>query len=395
MKSKEELIKFDIIMPTYNDSDTLVESLLSIINQDYKYFTLYVVDDGSTDDTKNIIKKFKKEYDKNNQIKYFYKENSDQLNAIKYVINYLDGDYVYICHSDDLLNDDVLKNVNNYISINKEYDSIISNLDIIDETGKLTGELKFYNYRNSKFVIPEMILNLGRNFYGDFGFCKKDIFIDKVYKNYLTWNGPFWLDVDSKEILNVKKADFNFFRYRVFSGNYINSDLGKLNVINGELRVLCNLLSEYYIPLFNLQYFVFKVFNKLKLRNIFIPIYFNRRTSNKSKARIIYYTLRKRFTDEEIKNNLFLNSIYNFYKNYNKRKIKIDKLDDTIYLGSDLRTFNKKILDNSISDFYVNIMIEMHRGFNEIEINKNIDINKVKDLLRFLCINKDVKITRK
>ena len=117
IKSKNEIFKFDIIMPTYNDSDTIIESLNSIINQDYKNFTLYVVDDGSTDDTKNIVKKFKKEFDKNNQIKYFYKENSDQLNAIKYVINYLEGDYVYICHSDDLLNDNVLKNVNNYLCI--------------------------------------------------------------------------------------------------------------------------------------------------------------------------------------------------------------------------------------------------------------------------------------
>lgn len=394
-KSKDEFFTFDIIMPTYNDSDTIVESLSSIINQGYENYTLYVVDDGSTDDTKNIVNKFKKEYDKNNHIKYFYKENSDQLNAIKYVINYLDGDYVYICHSDDLLNVDVLKNVNIYLHTHREYDSIISNLDIINEDGILTGELKFSNYKNNKNVIPEMILNLGRNFYGDFGFCKRSIFIDKVYKNYLTWNGPFWLDVDNKDILNVKKANFNFFKYRVFEGNYINSDLGRLNVINGELRVLCNLLSKYYIPLFNIQYFIFKSLNKLKLRNIYIPIYLNRETPNKNKTRIIYYTLRKRFSDEEINNNIFLRSLYNFYKNYKVRKITLDKLNDTIYLGSDLRTFNKKILDNSISDFYINILNEMSNGFNEIEIDKSVNIDKVKDLLRFLCINNEVKITRK
>ena len=40
-KSKDKFFKFDIIMPTYNDSDTITESLLSIINQDYKNFTLY------------------------------------------------------------------------------------------------------------------------------------------------------------------------------------------------------------------------------------------------------------------------------------------------------------------------------------------------------------------
>ena len=180
----------------------------------------------------------------------------------------------------------------------------------INEEGNLTGEIKVYDYKNNKNIIPEVILNLGRNLYCDFGFCKKDVFIDKVYKNYLTWNGPFWLDVDSKEILNVKKLDFNFFKYRVFSGNYVNSDLGKLCVINGELRVLCNLLSSYYIPLFKVQYFIFKVFNKLKLRNLFIPIYFNRETSNKNKAKIIYFTLRKRFSSSWLKTTIILKFLY-------------------------------------------------------------------------------------
>ena len=388
-------MKFDIIMPTYNDSDTIEESLLSIINQSYKNFTLFVVDDGSTDDTKKVIDNFKKKYDKNNQIKYFYKENSDQLNAIKLVINELKGDYVYICHSDDLLNEDVLKKVNEYLEADKSLDAIISDLDTINEEGKNTGVINIYNYKNNKNVIPEVILNLGRNLYCDFGFCKREVFIDKVYKNYLTWNGPFWLDVDSDEILNVKKVNFNFFRYRVFSGNYINNELGKLCVINGELRVLCNLLSKYYIPLFKVQYFLFKLFNKLKLRNIYIPIYFKKNMNNKYKSKIIYFVLRKRFSDEEITNNLFLNSINNFYKNYHHRKISIDKIDDTIYLGSDLRIFNKQILNNTISNFYINILSEMYKGFDEVVISKNIKIDDVNNLLRFLCINKEVKITRK
>ena len=388
-------MKFDIIMPTYNDGDSILKSLLAIINQSYKNFTLYVVDDGSTDNTKNIVEDFKKKYDKNNQVKYFYKENSDQLNAIKLVINELKGDYVYISHSDDLLNEDVLKNANEYLSSNKSLDAIISNLDTIDEDDNFTGVINIYKYKKSKSIVPELILNLGRNLYCDFAFCKREVFIEKVYKNYLTWNGPFWLDVDSHEILNINKVDFHFFKYRVFEGNYINNELGKLCVINGELRALCNLLSSYYIPLFKIQYIIFRFFNKLKLRNLFIPIYFEKETSSAYKSKIVYFVLRKRFTDEEISNNLFLNSINNFYKNYQHRKIEIDKIDDTVYLGSDLRIFNKKILNNTISNFYINILVEMNKGFDEVVIGKNVKIDDVNNLLRFLCINKEVKITRK
>ena len=79
-------------MPTYNDCDMIEESLLSFITQDYDNWELIIVDDGSTDDTKNTISMFKKKYDRNNKIKYLYQENRDQLNAIKRGENYISGD---------------------------------------------------------------------------------------------------------------------------------------------------------------------------------------------------------------------------------------------------------------------------------------------------------------
>ena len=62
-------MKIYVIMPTYNDSSTIVFSLDSILNQSYKNYEIIIVDDGSTDDTKNIIDKYKKSHDKDNKIK--------------------------------------------------------------------------------------------------------------------------------------------------------------------------------------------------------------------------------------------------------------------------------------------------------------------------------------
>ena len=95
--------KISVLMPTYNDGDSIIETLDSLINQTYKNWQLIIIDDGSTDDTKEVINNYKKEKDKDNKIKYVYEDNADQLNAILNGINYLDGDYVAILHSDDLL----------------------------------------------------------------------------------------------------------------------------------------------------------------------------------------------------------------------------------------------------------------------------------------------------
>ena len=82
-------MKIYILMPTYNDSSTIVYLLDSILRQNYKNYEIIIVDDGSTDDTKKVINNYKKKYDKDNKIKYIYQENKDQLNALKTACNHI------------------------------------------------------------------------------------------------------------------------------------------------------------------------------------------------------------------------------------------------------------------------------------------------------------------
>ena len=389
-------MKIYILMPTYNDSSTIVYSLDSILSQNYKNYEIIIVDDGSTDDTKKVINNYKKKYDKDNKIKYIYQENKDQLNALKTACNYIkeENSLVYILHSDDLLdNSDVFKKAINYMK-NNNYDAIISNVDTIDGNGNLSGKIKINKYINKKYIMPLQLLWLGRNLYIDSGFFRANIFLNQVYNNYLTWNGPFWLDLDSKSILNVKNVDFNFFKYRVFEKNYINNDLGKLCVINGEIRVVTRLLNYYYIPFYKAQFYMYRLFNKIKINKLFKPFYFNKEAKNKKE--VIKFFLRKRFTDIEITNNLYLNAIDNFYSKNTSRTIVIDEIPDDlpIYLGSDLRTFNKKIIENKLEEFYVNFLNEMQIGFDKIIINEKYK-EKITNIVKFLSIYGSVEIVFK
>lgn len=388
--------KVSIIMPTYNDCDTICETFDSIINQSYDNWELLICDDGSTDNTKKVIEDYKKKYDKNNKIKYFYQENADQLNALLHIIEYITGDFIYLLHSDDLLvNNEILDKMVNYMDENKEYDAIIADLVTIDENSKITGIQKVYDYIDKKYVLPLQLLWLGRNLYVDFAFHRKESFMKYVYKNYLLWNGPFWLNLEEPSYMKVKKVDFPFFKYRIYSGNYMHSNLGQLCIINGEIRIVTNLLKYFYIPCYKIQYLAFRTFNKLGLIKFYRPIYKNKETVDK--AEIIKFVLNKRFTDEEIKENIFLNSLLKFYQNFGiKRKIIVDiKKSMPIYLGKDMRVFNKKILNNELDNFYVNLMEEMQKGFNEIIVDNEEDKNIMIDITNFLCIHPYVKITIK
>ena len=58
-------------MPTYNNSNFIKESIESVINQNCIFWELIIVDDGSTDKTRNIVNT----YISDKRIKYCYQEN--------------------------------------------------------------------------------------------------------------------------------------------------------------------------------------------------------------------------------------------------------------------------------------------------------------------------------
>lgn len=384
-------MKLSILMPTYNDADTIIESLNSVKMQKSKNWELIIVNDGSTDKTEAIVKDYIKKNDFFDQIKYVYQENQDQLRAILHGSDYISGDYVMFLHSDDLLYDEnVVDNIFLEFENNKDVDALLHNLVKIDKDGNTIGEQKVKKYKKSKFDLPLMLLFLGRNIYIDVFIAKKAFFFSNIKDNYLTWNCPFWFDSDKiNNIPNIINSSFKYMKYRIYNNNYINNNLGKLNVINGELRTATTLMAFYNIPFHKLQFYNYRVFNKL---NINYPVYFQNKQF-KHKSEIIKFILDKRFENCTWMENIFLKSLYLFYKNQNSRTITIPKIADEekIYLGCDMRGFNKSILNNSLTDLYTLVLTEMQKGFSKV-IVKSGDLEKVKNILKFLCIDKFVTI---
>lgn len=88
-----------IIMPAYNSSLYIAESIESVINQTYKNWELLIIDDGSTDNTCNIIKEY---VSSDNRIHYFYQKNAKQAKARNLGLKNSKGDLIAFLDSDDL-----------------------------------------------------------------------------------------------------------------------------------------------------------------------------------------------------------------------------------------------------------------------------------------------------
>ena len=68
-------MKFSIILPTFNRASMLHEAINSVFSQTNKDWELIIVDDGSTDNTKDVIDKF---IEKDNRVKYLYQKNKER-----------------------------------------------------------------------------------------------------------------------------------------------------------------------------------------------------------------------------------------------------------------------------------------------------------------------------
>jgi teichuronic acid biosynthesis glycosyltransferase TuaG len=97
--------KISVIIPAYNSAKYIAEAIESVLNQTYPVLEVIVVDDGSTDDTAEIVKKIASRpmtYELRPKIRYFYQDNRGPAAARNRGIREARGNYIAFLDSDDL-----------------------------------------------------------------------------------------------------------------------------------------------------------------------------------------------------------------------------------------------------------------------------------------------------
>ena len=100
------------IIPCYNSANTIKRAIDSILNQntDLEY-EIIVVDDGSTDNTDEVIKC----YENDERIKYYKKDNSGVADTRNYGVKMATGEYIIFVDSDDYISESLLKDIEPYL----------------------------------------------------------------------------------------------------------------------------------------------------------------------------------------------------------------------------------------------------------------------------------------
>ena len=151
------MIPFSIIIPVYNRSYLLRETINSVLVQTFPYFEIIIVDDGSTENIKQVIDdKFGNE----GKIKYFRKQNEERGAARNFGLQHAKGDYAVFFDSDDLMKPHYLESLNKII---------VEHPDVKLLAGK-------YDYSdNGKIENNSALQSLGEGWYDQTFFLKGNI----------------------------------------------------------------------------------------------------------------------------------------------------------------------------------------------------------------------------
>jgi len=104
-------MKFTICIPTYNRGYIIKRTIESVVRQSYKNFEIIIIDDGSTDNTREIVHSIQNKYDV--EMYYLFQENQGKHIALNNGIKNAKGDFFIILDSDDMLIENALELMKN------------------------------------------------------------------------------------------------------------------------------------------------------------------------------------------------------------------------------------------------------------------------------------------
>ncbi len=201
-----------IITPNYNGDKFLEESIHSVINQSHKEFEYILVDGASTDNSINILNRYR-----NNISKLIIEKDNGIYDAVEKGINLAKGDIIIWINSDDVLHKDAVKNVLKIFKYNP-------NLNWI--TG-VNGYIKYgFKFFGIPYIYPNFILRNGWARHDLWGYLqqesvsfKKSLFIkSKGFGIKPTIAGDYKLWTQFAEHSDLVTYNIKIGRFRTWSG---------------------------------------------------------------------------------------------------------------------------------------------------------------------------------
>lgn len=241
-------MKYSIIIPVYNVEKYIGRCLESILNQSYEKYEVIVVNDGSPDNSVDIINKYVK---KDKRFKLFTKENGGLSDARNYGVKQASGDIIIFIDGDDYIDRDLLLKVNEEISINRDIEVVRYQLRLVNDSG-LVLEQPGYKVFSGISSIDSYKTMLENNYVDvAWGYAyRKDFF---VKNNFEYAKGRIHEDLGLTHLILVKANKISSIDYIGY--NYVQREGSIINTYNRKqnLRKVYDILYHFdnYVKILN------------------------------------------------------------------------------------------------------------------------------------------------
>ena len=204
-----------VIMPTYNRANIIERAIDSVLNQTFTNYELIIVDDGSTDNTENLIKKNYGNY-LNGKIKYIKEENSGVAKARNTGLAIAEGEIIAYLDSDNQWLDNYLEKM------------VSALLDNNKNTAYAAMEVDDKIFRNTKFVRNT---KYDRKQLLDSNFIDLNVFVHKkfLYNQLGGFNESLTRLVDWELILRYTRLNEPHFVNEILTKYFLSDDLNHIS----------------------------------------------------------------------------------------------------------------------------------------------------------------------
>ncbi|MBR1605156.1 MAG: glycosyltransferase [Alphaproteobacteria bacterium] len=341
--------KFSIIIPVYNAEKYLPKCIDSLIKQTFKKFEIICINDGSSDKSLNILKRYATN---DTRIKIFTQKNSGPAVARNLGLEKAQGKYLWFIDADDWIEEKACEILNNIINKNSP------DITIFASNVYNTQSKEFIHDKNRSLMdisdkYIEKKINLD-SFPNIFDYIPTEAW-NKIYKSDFIKNNEILFNkniygmddglfteetvIKSSSLYITKNALYN---YRVSNANSIVHYLLNLNLKNYNTTIEYSKLTFKMIKPLSLS---IDVINSLCFKNICRMLYYASRAHGY--VRILYIYHMKKHVKAMLK-------CYPFLKDNKELMIKIKKIfDSKINLLSNIKWFlYRKENISQLVDFY-------------------------------------------
>ncbi len=169
MKDKPQV---SIILPVYNVAPYLEEALDSLVGQSYSDLEIVAVNDGSTDDSGQILRSYEQRYP--GMVSCYTQENAGQSAARNHALRHARGEYVFFMDSDDRIDRDAIRQCVEYME-QTGADFIFFDGDTLMEEGSAERP---WNYKRT------YLLEQGKRYDGEY---LLNLMLDEMKHNCVVW----------------------------------------------------------------------------------------------------------------------------------------------------------------------------------------------------------------